>query len=77
MGLLDLFERNQSISMPPQPNEGTELPSYYELHRSEILTAGAILVSAVLIMAVFRYRAHLRNALLVARFNQFARTMIL
>jgi hypothetical protein len=65
MAFLDLFESNQSISMRPQPNEGTNLPGYYDLHQQEILIGGAILAAAALLIAVFRYRTHLRNALIV------------
>jgi hypothetical protein len=64
MGFLDLFEKDQSISMRPQPNEGTELPGYYELHRQEIWMGAAILVSAALLIAIFRYRMYLRGSLI-------------
>jgi hypothetical protein len=65
MGFLDLFESSQSISARPQPNEGTHLPGYYDLHQQEILIGGATLAAAALLIAVFRYRTHLRNALIV------------
>jgi len=65
MGFLDLFEKSQSISMRPQPNEETHLPSFYDLHREEIVIGGAIVVAAGLLVGVLRYRANLRNALIV------------
>jgi hypothetical protein len=64
MSFLDLFEKDQSISMRPQPNEGARLPSYYELHQQEILVGGAILVATGLLILAFHYRAYLRNALI-------------
>ena len=66
MSFLDLFENAQSISMRPQPNEGTRPPGYYELHREELLIGGAILIAAVLFIAAFHYRTYLRNALIIA-----------
>jgi hypothetical protein len=65
MALLDLFEKDQSISMHPQANEGTELPGYYELHREEILIGASILVAAMLFVAAFHYRFRLRSALII------------
>ena len=66
MSFLDLFEKDQSISMRPQPNEGTDLPGFYDLHREEIAIVGVILVAAALLICVLRYRSNLRNALVVA-----------
>jgi hypothetical protein len=65
MGFLDLFEKDQSIAARPQPNEGTQLPGFYELHREEILIGGAILIAAVLLIAAFHYRTYLRNGLII------------
>lgn len=63
LSFLDLFEKDQSISMRPQPNEGTHLPGYYELHREEFLMVGITLVASLLLIAVFRYRMYLRSSL--------------
>lgn len=59
MSFLDLFEKDQSIAARPQPNEGTKLPGYYELHREELLIGSVILIVAVLLIAAFHYRTHL------------------
>lgn len=66
MSFLDLFEKDQSIAARPQPNEGTKLPGYYELHREELLIGSVILIAAVLLIAAFHYRTYLRNALIIA-----------
>jgi hypothetical protein len=65
MGLLDLFEKTQSISAQPQPNEGTHLPGYFELHQEGILIGGAIVVAVALLIAGFRYRTYLRSGLII------------
>jgi hypothetical protein len=66
MSFLDLFDKSQSISMRPQPSEGTYLPGFYDLHREEIVICGSIAVAAALLICVLRYRSNLRNALVVA-----------
>jgi hypothetical protein len=65
MSFLDLFEKDQSIASRFQPNEGTRLPSYYELHRQEILIGSTILFAGVLLIAAFHYRFHLRSVLII------------
>jgi hypothetical protein len=64
MGFLDLFDKSESISMRPQPNEGTHLPGPFELHREEIVIGVAIVVAVALLIGLFRYRANLRNSLI-------------
>jgi hypothetical protein len=61
--MLDLWRNNADITSRPQPGEGTGLPGFYDLHRQELQIGAAILVAAALLIAVFRYRTYLRNAL--------------
>jgi hypothetical protein len=66
MGILDLWEKSRSISMRPQPSEGTDLPGFYDLHRKAIVVSGAITATAALLICVLLYRSNLRKALIVA-----------
>jgi hypothetical protein len=66
MGFLDLWERDRELSSRFQPGEGTELPSFYELHRQEILMFGAMLLVAAAAFLAIRYRGYLRALLIVS-----------
>jgi hypothetical protein len=66
MGMLDLWEKSRSISMRSQPNEGTDLPGFYDLHQEEIVIGGAIVAAAALLIYILLYRSNLRKALIVA-----------
>jgi hypothetical protein len=63
MGFLDIYPQEQERAAKFQPNEGTDLPGYYELHHEEFQMTGIILVASLLLIAVFRYRKYLRSSL--------------
>jgi hypothetical protein len=69
MTFLDLSKRDQEIASRPSPNEGTHLPSFYELHREEIHALAAILATlvaaSVAAFVLWRYRRALREAFIV------------
>lgn len=55
----------------PQPGEGTELPTWYDLHHHDIAVAIAVLGIVALIAALWRYRANI-----TALLNRIASALI-
>lgn len=63
MGLLDLYE--DKVARTVQPHEGIQLPSYWELHRSEFLICAACLAAALAVGAIIHARSALRQHLIL------------
>lgn len=60
MSFLDLY---QDREVGFRPNEGTSLPTYYELHQGEIMISMRVGVAILVLMVIFHYRGALRAGL--------------
>jgi len=55
--MLDLWRRDEEIAARPQPGEGINLPTWIELHHTEIAWLLILLVLALLALAIIYFRS--------------------
>jgi hypothetical protein len=65
MGFLDMYPEQVERSLKPQPNEGSHLPGFYEMHGSQIVTGAETGAILLLIAVIVMTRRHLRMAAVV------------
>jgi hypothetical protein len=64
--MLDLWRRDEEVAARPQSGEGINLPSWFDLHHTEITWFLSFLALALLALALIYFRSRVFSAFIAA-----------